>query len=72
MEVFQKEFKFGAKTGKHFIKWMLIALITGIVVGLVGTAFVKGLTLANNFRLDNPNIIYGLPFAGLFLVFLLI
>ncbi len=70
MNLFKNELKFGVKISKHFIRWMCFALITGLIVGLVGTVFVKGLTFANNFRLDNPNIIYGLPLAGLFLVFL--
>lgn len=70
MNHLKKELKYGVKLSKHFIRWMCLALVTGLLVGAVGTAFVKLLTLANNFRSATPNIIYGLPLAGLFLVFL--
>ena len=70
MNSLKDEFTFGIKVIKHFLRWMCYALVTGLIVGLIGTLFVKGLTLANNFRLNNPQIIYGLPLAGLFLVFI--
>ena len=70
MDNLKAQLDFGVKTTKHFLRWMCFALVTGLVVGLVGTLFVKGLTMANNFRLGNPQIIYGLPLAGLFLVFI--
>ena len=70
MNDLKAQLNFGLKIIKHFIRWMCFALIIGLIVGLVGTLFVKGLTLANNFRSDNPQLIYGLPLAGLFLVFL--
>lgn len=53
-----------------FLRWILLAVITGFVVGGVGILFVKGLGLANGFRGSHPEIILGLPLAGLFLVFL--
>lgn len=70
MDNLKKQLNFGVKVMKHFLRWMCFALITGLIVGLVGTVFVKGLTLANNFRMSNPQIIYVLPLAGLFLVFI--
>ena len=53
-----------------FLRWIILAIITGFVVGSVGILFVKGLGLANNFRGAHPEIILGLPLAGLALVFL--
>lgn len=53
-----------------FLRWIILAAITGFVVGGVGILFVKGLGLANNFRGEHPEIILGLPIAGLALVFL--
>lgn len=53
-----------------FLRWIILAVITGLVVGGVGILFVKGLGLANSFRGEHPEIILGLPFAGLALVFL--
>ncbi len=55
---------------KDFLRWILLAIITGLVVGGVGILFVKGLGHANSFRATHPEIILGLPIAGLALVFL--
>lgn len=51
-----------------FLRWVVIAPITGVIVGLVGVAFVKGLGLVTGFRETHPYIILGLPFAGLAIV----
>lgn len=53
-----------------FVRWAILAVITGFLVGGVGILFVKGLGLANTFRGEHPQIILGLPIAGLALVFL--
>ncbi len=61
------------KHGKRlliFLKWIAIAGIIGITVGLVGTAFYYGLHFVTDFRNANPMIILGLPFGGLLIVFL--
>lgn len=55
---------------RDFLRWIILATITGFVVGGVGVLFVKGLGHANDFRADHPEIILGLPLAGLALVFL--
>lgn len=55
---------------RDFLRWILIATITGFVVGGIGALFVKGLGLANHFRGAHPQIILALPLAGLFIVFL--
>lgn len=54
----------------EFIRWMLIAVLTGTLVGGVGILFVKGLGFANQFREGHSYIILGLPVAGLAIVFL--
>jgi len=53
-----------------FIKWVVIAGIIGIALGLVGTAFYFGLHYVTDFRNANPMIVLGLPFGGLLIVFL--
>lgn len=53
-----------------FLRWMILAAITGFIVGAVGILFVKGLGQANLFRSEHPEIILGLPLAGLAIVFL--
>lgn len=54
----------------NFLRWTIISIITGLISGGIGTLFVKSLGLANNFRTEHPQIILGLPLAGLFIVFL--
>lgn len=58
------------ENAREFLRWMILAAITGLVVGGVGILFVKGLGLANDFRGEHPQMILGLPLAGLLIVFL--
>ena len=51
-----------------FLRWTIIAPITGILVGLVGVTFVKALGLATEFRESHPYLILGLPFAGIAII----
>jgi len=53
-----------------FFKWLIIAGVIGIVVGQVGSAFYYGMHFATEFRVNHPIIMIGLPFGGLFIVFL--
>ena len=52
----------------HFFRWGIYASIVGIVIGFVGIAFVKALHTVNDFRMENPMIIWGLPIAGVIIV----
>ena len=56
------------KDMEHFIRWAFYSTVVGIVIGAVGVAFVKGLHAANDFRVANPMIIWGLPIAGIIIV----
>lgn len=47
------------------IRWLLLAGITGIVLGLLGGAFVIGINQATELRMANPWMLYILPAAGL-------
>ncbi|MGN0143382.1 MAG: chloride channel protein [Clostridium sp.] len=53
-----------------FIKWIIIALITGGVGGIVGSIFHLSVEFATNTRNQYPWILYLLPFGGLIIVFL--
>ena len=48
-----------------FIKWVAIAVIIGIVVGLVGVSFHKLLHMADVVRNDNPWFLFLLPVGGI-------
>lgn len=49
-------------------KWVIFSIIVGIIVGLCGIAFFFGLSKVTSIRLNNPWLIYLLPFGGLIIV----
>ena len=57
-------------SSKVLIKWLAIASLVGVIVGVIASAFGHTLIAVNNFRAAHPMIILGLPFAGLVIVFL--
>ncbi len=50
------------------IKWILIAIVTGIIVGIVGIAFSYAMSAATVAREDHPWLLFFLPVAGLLIV----
>lgn len=55
---------------KAFFKWLLIGSFIGLIVGIINSLFAHALTWANDFRGQNPQILFALPFGGLLIVFL--
>lgn len=53
-----------------FLKWILIAVITGVSGGFIGTLFHVAVEKSTEIRIENPAIIYMLPLGGLLIVFL--
>lgn len=51
-------------------KCISMGLITGSIVGIIATLFYHALHFVNEFRSENPWILYFLPIAGLLIVFL--
>ena len=59
--------------GKHmvlFLKWMLIAIVTGCVVGVISSLFALGLGKVTAIRAAHSWLVFCLPLAGLAIVFL--
>ena len=59
--------------GRHFLyflKWLAMAILVGLVTGLVGAAFSHGLTWVTGLRGADPGLVFGLPIGGLFIVWL--
>ena len=54
---------------RAFLKWCTIALATGLVGGLVGTAFHKSVEAAGMLRTAYPWLLFCMPVAGLLIVF---
>ncbi len=61
----KRETKEVIQTIRSFIKWVLIAHLTGAAGGLVGSAFHLSVSHATTFRLAHPWMLYLLPAAGL-------
>ena len=53
-----------------FLKWLLIATITGVFTGLAGTLFNKTISYVTDFRGSHDYIIWFLPIGGLLIVLL--
>ena len=70
MNTLKERLKAARTTALEFLRWIILAIITGFVVGGVGILFVKGLGFANAFRNAHSWMIFALPLAGLLIVFL--
>lgn len=66
----KSELKEAFEQVKAFLKWAVLSLITGLVVGAFSTAFSWCMTKATAFRMEHFIIIPFLPLAGLVIVFL--
>ena len=51
------------------VRWLLISIVTGILLGAIGAVFSEAIIRVTEFRRANPAILYGLPVAGLVIVF---
>ena len=56
--------------GTILIRWGIMAAVIGFVVGGIASLFAKCLIFVNEFRAQNPGVIYLLPVLGLVIVFL--
>jgi len=50
---------------RHTVKWTVLGAVVGVLAGLGSAGFLRSLTWATDTRLHHPNLIYGLPLAGL-------
>ncbi len=51
-----------------FLKWMIFSILSGIIIGGIGTLFYFCMTYATQTRADYPWLIFFLPAAGIFIV----
>ena len=54
----------------NFIKWLILAIITGGIVGVLSSVFGHALSMATSFRKEYTWLLFGLPLAGIIIVFL--
>lgn len=65
--------KIAKEEGAHLLtfgKWLIFSLITGIVVGVVGTAFSASMTYVTRVRQEHSWLVLLLPIAGVLIVLL--
>ena len=67
-EIIKKKLGQSAKTAGTSIKWVIFALITGLVVGSIATMFHFSIAIAAMVREATPWIIFLLPIGGLIIV----
>ena len=67
-EIILKKIRSSVNYVKTFIKWGLIAIVVGVVGGLVGTAFHKSVDYVTEVRTENSWLIFLLPIGGLLIV----
>lgn len=58
------------RDASNLIKWLLLAVLTGCLVGTVSSLFARVLKLVTNYRTENPYIFFLLPLSGILIVFL--
>lgn len=67
-EIVKKKISQSAKSAGTSIKWVIFALITGLVVGSIATAFHFSIMIATMVREKNAWILFLLPIGGLIIV----
>ena len=58
------------QTTYNFIKWAFLAIVTGGIIGVASSAFGHALSMATSARKEYPLLVFGLPIAGVIIVFL--
>lgn len=53
----------------QFTKWLIIAIFSGFVCGILGALFFKSIEFVTGYRYIHPEITYFLPLAGVIIVF---
>ena len=54
----------------NLIKWLVLAVLTGLTVGFISSLFARALKFVTNYRAENTWIFFLLPLSGLVIVFL--
>ncbi len=70
MNINEKELKSAAGSFAEFLRWIVIAAVVGLVVGLVGVFFHLSVEKATELRTEFPWLIWLLPFGGVGIVWI--
>ncbi|MGX7192836.1 voltage-gated chloride channel family protein [Enterococcus moraviensis] len=66
----ERKLKTPIKICVYMMKWFLITLLIGLIMGTLSAFFLKSLELVTQIRVDNPFLILLLPFSGAIFAFL--
>lgn len=58
------------QTSYHFIKWSLLSILIGGIVGVISSGFAHTLSAAATYRQQYPWLLFLLPVAGVLIIFL--
>lgn len=67
-ELLKHKLQHNANRLKSSVKWVIFSIVSGILVGSVGTLFYFGMTVVTMIRTKIPNLIFLLPFGGILIV----
>lgn len=67
-EIIKNKFKRRANQIFTSIKWVIFSILSGTIIGSVGTLFYFGMSIVNLIRVKNPWVIWLLPIGGLLIV----
>lgn len=67
-EIIKHKLKHNFNRAKTSVKWVIFAILSGIVVGSVGTLFYFGMSIVTLVRTKNLWLIYLLPIGGIIIV----
>ena len=68
MHLPERETKVTLQTISSFMKWIYIAVCTGLFGGVVGICFHKSVDYATEMRVEHPQLLWLLPVAGLIII----
>ncbi len=63
-----KVLKHNLRRAQSSVKWIIFSILTGSIVGFLGTAFYLCLSFVTTLRMQNPDILFLLPVGGLAIV----
>ncbi len=68
MEKCKEEFSQYITSGKTFVRWLIISVLMGLLVGGFSSIFSRAMTIATEFRVTHGYIVFLLPLGGLIIV----
>ena len=62
--------KIGCKRTLSTLQWTLLSVLSGVIIGLIGTAFYFGIVWVTGLRQSHPYFLLLLPFGSMLILFI--